>query len=179
MLHSLCYVSRSRIGADAAEVGAIADVAQARNAAADVTGALYFDSKLFFQVLEGQKESVHAIYESILRDPRHFELRLLQDAPVHKRRFHGWSMKIVDRAGLPTGAERPRYSVLRAADQAPVDRAIEALPLRHVGADQPQTIAQARIRKVAPTQASVAAMAPAPVAKTTTFTAAPPSAAVA
>lgn len=127
MLHSLCYVSRSRIAADTIEMRDIADTAQSRNAAADVTGALYFDTKLFFQVLEGPEDAIRKIYESILRDPRHHEIKLLQDGPAHKRRFHGWSMKIVDSASLPTGAERPRYRALRAADQGPVETIIHTL----------------------------------------------------
>lgn len=46
----------------------------------------------FFQALEGSAAAVEAIYRRVRRDPRHQDLKLLQDATPTSRSFAGWAM---------------------------------------------------------------------------------------
>jgi len=100
VLVTLAYVSRSRIGSDPAGVAHIARRAARRNAALGLTGALYFDDRVFFQTLEGPAEGLATVMERIARDPRHTDLRVLDRREVYSRLFEGWEMKLVDGARL-------------------------------------------------------------------------------
>ncbi len=91
---SLLYVSRStlRLPDEAGAVDAIVATSLSRNPGWGVTGALVFTEKQFAQYLEGPGEGVHGLMESIRRDPRHADIRLIFDKPLIGRRFPTWSM---------------------------------------------------------------------------------------
>ena len=127
MLFTLNYVSRSLIDATGPEMDAIKAVALSRNAASHVTGALYLDGSLFFQVLEGREADVRAIYDAIKADPRHRDVRLIASGPLRSRRFAGWSMKFVDRSALPEGAPRPRLGSFRAPEARTLSEIMEKI----------------------------------------------------
>jgi hypothetical protein len=127
MLVTLSYVSKALIHEDDPALNDILATAQRRNAAADVTGALYFDGSLFFQVLEGPDEAVQEIYAAIRRDPRHKEVRLLKLQDLLRRRFTDWSMKFVPAAALPPETPRVIHHALHRPDDLSVDAAIDAL----------------------------------------------------
>lgn len=127
MLVTLSYVSKALFTDDGQALNELVAVAQRRNAAAELTGALYFDGNLFFQVLEGPDHAVQQIYAAIKRDPRHENVRLLKLEALPKRRFAGWSMKFTPASALPP--ERPRiiHHAVRNPTGLMVDAAIEAL----------------------------------------------------
>lgn len=93
---SLSYVSRSRIGGDIGTLIDIWDNCQDNNRKRRITGALYCDNYLFFQVLEGTAYSVARTFRSICRDRRHTDIRLLSGHGVSERIFGNWHMKIVN-----------------------------------------------------------------------------------
>ncbi|WP_167858681.1 BLUF domain-containing protein [Methylobacterium nonmethylotrophicum] len=75
--------------------GHIADMlatARLRNQAAQVSGVLVYTGLGFFQVLEGPRAGVQAIFESILVDRRHHTLAVIEMDVAAERRFPGWSM---------------------------------------------------------------------------------------
>ena len=126
MLSSLTYASTPCILAHSTDMLDIARIALRKNAARNVTGALYYSDRLFFQVLEGERPDIDAIFESILRDPRHSDITLLHVGPLAARRFGGWAMRFCD------GADHPhlRVQLERSAppgDAAAVTSRIEAL----------------------------------------------------
>ena len=88
-----------------AELEDILRVARVRNAASGVSGALMFNGTHYAQVLEGPREAVERIFESIQLDPRHTEMMLLSFDRVGERLFPSWSMAHV-------GASRGRLSEL-------------------------------------------------------------------
>ncbi len=96
-LHRVFYVSRC-IG-EPEDVRTIEAVAQRRNAAAGLTGALLFTGGGFAQVLEGPPAPLAAVLAAIQADPRHAGLRRLIDAPLAARRFGDWAMVLIDDAG--------------------------------------------------------------------------------
>ena len=71
---------------------AILKVAQERNAAADVTGALLACGGWFLQALEGPKISVLETYGRIVKDPRHQDHKVITETTSAERLFSGWSM---------------------------------------------------------------------------------------
>ncbi len=77
--------------------------ARRRNARLGITGALFYSSHSFAQVLEGPALAVDCLYARILVDPRHESVTLLHRRPIAQRRFERWTMAYV---GLPGLAEQ-------------------------------------------------------------------------
>lgn len=53
------------------------------------------DRVIFFQHIEGSEADIEALYQQLLRDPRHQHLQVLARGPLEQRHFAGWSMKYV------------------------------------------------------------------------------------
>ena len=53
---------------------------------------LCFVDDVFVQVLEGGREAVGALFETIMRDERHTAVRVLSYTEVSERRFGHWHM---------------------------------------------------------------------------------------
>jgi hypothetical protein len=70
----------------------IVTTARANNPRMGVCGFLMFDRVHFYQVLEGEKAAVHALYASISRDVRHEKVELLSETPIAQPYFSDWSM---------------------------------------------------------------------------------------
>jgi hypothetical protein len=87
------------------------------NAEHGVTGLLLYRDCIFMQLLEGDEDTVRALYGRICRDRRHFDVDLLwtDDAPT--RRFADWSMAFRELAAHPVS--EPGY---RGAVQPPLNR---------------------------------------------------------
>ncbi|HEX2801988.1 MAG TPA: BLUF domain-containing protein [Phenylobacterium sp.] len=94
MKSSLLYVSQKTMlwPYDAADVAAITEVARARNAELAVTGALISTRANFAQMLEGPVSAIEALMDSIGRDPRHREVRVVATGPIARRQFATWGL---------------------------------------------------------------------------------------
>ncbi len=94
MFKSLLYVSRKTTPwpDDGPDVEAITEVARSRNADLDVTGALISTERHFAQILEGPAAAVDEVMVSILRDPRHSALKVLEEVERPRRWFAKWSL---------------------------------------------------------------------------------------
>ncbi len=124
----MVYVSRA-LEADPArlraQAEAIALASAPRNARARVTGALAVGGGWFAQILEGRAEVLVALFDRILADPRHADIRLLDFAEIGRRRFHGWSMAW-------SGEIPPDLAATAAADYLAQERHAGAPAARHV-----------------------------------------------
>jgi hypothetical protein len=91
----LVYCSKARFSTaqsiDDALPG-ILQIAQARNSACDVTGALLVCNGWFVQVLEGPMQAMLQTYGRITRDSRHDELTIIEATPTRDRHFPNWSI---------------------------------------------------------------------------------------
>lgn len=94
MIFSLLYASTSLVppGDAEAEVDALVAVSRARNATMNVTGCLIFGGGRFAQILEGEQAAVEDLMRSILRDPRHTDIAVLEQRTIAARRFAGWAL---------------------------------------------------------------------------------------
>ncbi len=97
-LYHISYFSRSNlVGSDdeiKAEIDNILQIAQQKNQAAGVTGALLYSGGYFIQVLEGEEAAVEEIFESIQCDTRHRDVAVLSHEYVDERNFPHWSMAL-------------------------------------------------------------------------------------
>ncbi len=137
----LVYRSHSRVPADRRHdaLASIFDVARAKNAELQVTGALLITDHYFVQTLEGEEGRVRALFERIKRDERHDEVIVVAEETPAERVFGQWAMARVDAAG---GADIPLHTTesgtIRSAEPTPLTRDQAAL-LKHmrntIGAD--------------------------------------------
>ncbi|TCP35938.1 BLUF domain-containing protein [Sphingomonas sp. BK235] len=91
-LHQIVYLSQAVAPLDAADTAALAQAAAERNRLLGVTGLLLHDGARFIQALEGDPAAVRALMARIARDPRHYAIAYIADAPVTTRQFGDWAM---------------------------------------------------------------------------------------
>jgi hypothetical protein len=95
-LFSLAYFSRNAISGTPDDMRiAIAQIlaaARRNNVRHHVTGALVFSDGCFAQVLEGRREDVESVFETIQCDPRHRDVTIMHLHEVAERSFGEWSM---------------------------------------------------------------------------------------
>ena len=63
-----------------------------------ITGILCFSDDVFIQVLEGGRDEVCELYNTIVRDARHQNVRILDFEEIRERRFGNWTMGQVNLA---------------------------------------------------------------------------------
>ena len=92
MLVRLLYASRAASPLTPAVLDSILEASRANNPAAGITGVLCFSDDLFIQVLEGGRDAVCDLYNTIVRDSRHAHVYILSYEEIRERRFGGWTM---------------------------------------------------------------------------------------
>ncbi|WP_313804224.1 BLUF domain-containing protein [Sphingobium sp.] len=94
MLARWAYISTNRLkAADIEErIQQIVNVSVPRNRALNVTGALLFTGRRFAQYLEGEPSAIDELRASILRDPRHEDVRTIASGAYSHRFFVTWSL---------------------------------------------------------------------------------------
>ena len=96
MLVRLLYASRPVAPLTTAVVDSILAQSRAHNPRLDITGVLCYSQDLFLQVLEGSRDAVCELYNTIVRDERHDHVRILSYEEIAERRFGNWTMGHVD-----------------------------------------------------------------------------------
>lgn len=115
MLWSLTYISRALVDRHSVDILDIARASMRNNAALGLTGALYFDDRQFYQVLEGERSTLREMFERIRRDTRHSDVVLLHEGEIARPQFPEWSMKFIDGGWVPRSRENFAYDSLRGA----------------------------------------------------------------
>lgn len=121
-LQRVFYVSRLARGVGALDIQRVLWSARIRNRRLDIGGALICSGGLFAQWLEGRTEVIDAVMDSIGRDGRHTELRVLRHHAITLRRFDDWHSLFLDRPALTRQIE----ALLQAGAEVP-EAALEAL----------------------------------------------------
>jgi methanogenic corrinoid protein MtbC1 len=93
----LAYRSRPVTAPSVEELDRLLRSAQERNRSEGLTGLLVYDRGCFFQWLEGPDLGVMRVWNSIRRDPRHTDFKILRQQTVPKR-FFGWHMRLARRS---------------------------------------------------------------------------------
>src|SRR5512137_1543946 len=98
MLVRLLYASRAAEPLTGPVVDSILEQSRANNPKAGITGVLCFSDDLFIQALEGGRDEVCELYNTIVRDRRHLNVRILSFEEIRERRFGNWTMGQVNLA---------------------------------------------------------------------------------
>jgi hypothetical protein len=92
MLVRLLYASRAAKPLGVKVVATVLAECQRNNPKRGITGVLCYSDEIFLQVLEGGRDAVCETFNTIVRDARHEQVRLLSFEEVSERRFGGWTM---------------------------------------------------------------------------------------
>jgi hypothetical protein len=92
MLVRLLYASRPAAPPTDSVVDAILQQSRKNNSRQGITGMLCFSDQFFVQVLEGGRDEVCELYNTIVRDVRHAGVRILLYDEIAERRFGSWTM---------------------------------------------------------------------------------------
>lgn len=88
----LVYVSSAHNDWLADNLLSLLKTCRTNNSAGDITGTLLYENRTFFQVLEGERNTIEQLFEKIKRDKRHKDVTLIEKKPIGERQFPYWSM---------------------------------------------------------------------------------------
>jgi hypothetical protein len=95
-VHHLLYRSRATRPFSSVELTTLQEQSLVWNEAHNITGMLCYSDGHFVQVLEGSGEEVHALFNKIKQDKRHYQVKALSDRASNQRWFADWRMALVE-----------------------------------------------------------------------------------
>ncbi|NEV60722.1 EAL domain-containing protein [Thiorhodococcus minor] len=110
-LYTLLYVS---VASEPMSDRALSDLLQgsrAKNRSQGITGFLLYLNGSFLQVLEGSRQQVQTLVETIAKDPRHHSIRTLYEGPIARRAFADWSMGFRNMSHMDQGFDFKAWQV--------------------------------------------------------------------
>ena len=108
-LFQVVYLSSATALLTRAELLDLLEKGRRRNAKIRITGLLLYKDGNMMHALEGEEETVKALYKKICRDRRHRRIIPLIQAPIRERQFPDWSMAFRD-LDAADGKDIPGYS---------------------------------------------------------------------
>jgi len=100
MLVRCLYASRPIEPLTGAFLERILEQSRKNNPALGITGLLCVSKDLFIQVIEGGRDEVCDLFNAIVRDDRHQQVRLLIYEEIAERQFGNWTMAQVNISNL-------------------------------------------------------------------------------
>jgi len=93
-MHQIVYYSISEKIITEKIISEIIETSRKNNSRKDITGCLLYYDNVFLQLLEGKKEAVKTLYETIKKDERHSNVTLIIEEDLNKKIFPNWSMAL-------------------------------------------------------------------------------------
>ena len=95
-IRQLVYMSVATAGSARDHADKIADKAAPKNRERDITGFLIADERNFMQLIEGDHDTIDALYAYIAADPRHTDMTVVWDAEADRRLLPDWGMRVIE-----------------------------------------------------------------------------------
>lgn len=92
MLYELVYSSIAAHPMTEGDVHLLLDQARSENEKLGISGLLIFDGERFLQVLEGEQGAVDTLFDAIMRDRRHQDIKVFHSGAIDGRSFDTWFM---------------------------------------------------------------------------------------
>ena len=103
MLVSCLYASRAAAKTDESILDDLLEQSRKKNLKLGITGLLCASDDVFVQILEGGRDEVCELYNSIAADKRHTHVRILSFEEISERRFGSWTMGQADLSRVNPG----------------------------------------------------------------------------
>jgi hypothetical protein len=111
VVYQMIYFSTTPTPLDAAQITDLLKQSKANNARDGITGLLVYYDKMFFQILEGDRDKVEACYHRIEKDQRHRKLFLMWEGDAEKRAFDDWKMAYESESDLCEETRKSSLSI--------------------------------------------------------------------
>jgi hypothetical protein len=95
VVYQIVYMSSAPEVLSTDQLSDVLDKARKRNARNGITGLLIYHDQMFFQVLEGERESVINRFSQICNDPRSNGVSLMWNGEAESRTFPHWDMAYI------------------------------------------------------------------------------------
>lgn len=97
-MYELLYMSLSPEGLSEPELKDLLECSRIKNHNIGVTGMLVYCGREFMQILEGEKDIVKNLFQTISEDSRHRSVEIFYEGAIENRAFTDWSMafKVID-----------------------------------------------------------------------------------
>lgn len=92
LVHCIYCSASAKADLSPAELEALLEECRRNNATAGLSGMLLYRDGSFFQVLEGDRAVVEALFEKIVADKRHNRVTKIVLEPIAERAFASWTM---------------------------------------------------------------------------------------
>ena len=92
VLERLVYRSQSTHKLGSLHLFNLLNLCREKNKRLGITGHLFYTEEVFVQCIEGPPAAIESLWQSLLRDKRHYNIELLSRGPLSERRFAQWSM---------------------------------------------------------------------------------------
>ncbi|WP_211305925.1 BLUF domain-containing protein [Olleya aquimaris] len=92
MLKTICYKSRVNPNLRLLDFEALFNKTQLNNNSQNITGVLIKKDNEFFQILEGDSETLDTLYELIKKDYRHSKIKLHLNKPIKQLNFKSFDV---------------------------------------------------------------------------------------
>lgn len=111
MRHAICYVSNTRLSFDQAEMLELLEFWKVTNESMGIKGILLYSDGNFFQILEGEKDTVLAVFQKIEQDPRHHGLIQIMGKDILQGSCDGYKVDILNSENKHMYQIPPEYLV--------------------------------------------------------------------
>jgi Sensors of blue-light using FAD len=92
LVHCAYCSASTKTPLGSAELESLLEECRRNNSKADITGILLCQNGSFFQVLEGEHDTVEALFHKISFDKRHHQVKNIIVKPITTRSFAAWTM---------------------------------------------------------------------------------------
>ena len=127
----IVYLSYSAKELSETELNGFLATIRRKNEIQNITGLLLYNDEAFIQVIEGNRETIHQIFNLISKDSRHSNVLKLLEEPITKRAFPGWSMGF-RRTNKEQYIQLPGFSDFMQNKQSEIDYKECATAVKHL-----------------------------------------------
>ena len=96
MRYAICYISTATNNSKLVDIQNLLDSTAKYNNAHDIRGLLLYGEGNYFQILEGEKKLVEAIFVYIKKDPRHKNIIQVVGKDLNNGAFDGYKAEMVN-----------------------------------------------------------------------------------
>lgn len=95
MRYAIVYVSTASNELEKKEIEKTLSSSKTSNNQNDITGLLLFSEGNFFQIIEGEKNSIIKLFDTIKEDDRHHDIIQIFGKDIHKEAYDGYACDFV------------------------------------------------------------------------------------
>jgi hypothetical protein len=75
-----------------------------------ISGALIYGLGFFIQCLEGDEDTVHALYQKIAQDTRHYDVKIISEKSIDERHFPEWHMSLMNMSAYKSITDKTDFN---------------------------------------------------------------------